>query len=123
VLLANTLVVRPDRPRLLSSLLVIVGAAFVLKYVVLGALYAPEGGLTRRVVMALLEGVSLGALAYSPPGPATGYIAFAVALLFLVGLALLPSAPAPLTPTLGRGNRRLTIEETPQLEAPDPDDR
>ena len=69
----------------------IVGAAFVLKYVVLGALYAPEGGLTRRVVMALLEGVSLGALAYAAAG--TGHRLYRVrrGLLFLAGLALLPA--------------------------------
>jgi hypothetical protein len=91
VLLANTLVARPDRSRLLGSLMVILGAAFVVKYVVLGALYAPNGGLTRRVVMALLEGVSLGGLAYEPPGPVTGYVAFATGLLFLTGLALLPA--------------------------------
>jgi hypothetical protein len=132
VLLGNTLVVQPDRPRLLGSLLVIVGAAFVLKYVVLGALYAPDGGLTRRVVMALLEGVSLGALAYSPPGPVTGYIAFGVALLFLIGLALLPTRPpssadaldTPLTLRAARGEPTLVdVEEMPPRRAPDPDDR
>jgi hypothetical protein len=83
-------VARPDRSRLLGSLMVILGAAFVVKYVVLGSLYASNGGLTRRVVLALLEGVSLGALAYEPPGPITGYVAFATALLFLTGLSLLP---------------------------------
>jgi hypothetical protein len=91
VLLGNTIVARPDRPRLLGSLLVILGAAFVVKYVVLSAIYAPEGGLTRRVVLALLDGVSLGTLAYQPAGPATGYVAFATGLLFLIGLGLLPS--------------------------------
>jgi hypothetical protein len=130
VFLANTLVVQPDRPRLLGSLLVIVGAAFVLKYVVLGAIYAPEGGLTRRVVMALLEGVSLGALAYSPPGPATGYIAFGVALLFLIGLVLLPGKRSR-----DSFSERVAIAEKesphlfpddepiPQLRAQDPADR
>lgn len=90
VLLANTIVTRPDRPRLLGSLLVMLGAAFVVKYVILAAIYAADGGLTRRVVLALLDGVSLGALAYQPPGPATGYIAFASGILFLTGLTLLP---------------------------------
>jgi membrane associated rhomboid family serine protease len=90
VLFGNTLAARPDRARLLTSLLVVFGAAFVVKYVLLGALYAPEAGLTKRVVMALVEGVSLGALAYQPPGPATGYVAFATVLAFLVGIAALP---------------------------------
>src|SRR5205085_7112147 len=88
--IGNTLAARPDRPRLLSSLLVMFGAAFVVKFILLGALYAPDASLTKRVVMALVEGVSLGALAYQPPGPATGYVTFAAGLLFLAGVAALP---------------------------------
>jgi len=90
VLFGNTLAARPDRSRLLASLLVMFGAAFVVKFVVLSALYAPDSGVTKRVVMALVEGVSLGTLAYQPPGPATGYVAFATVLLFLGGIATLP---------------------------------
>ena len=93
VLLGNTLAARPDRSRLLASLLVMFGAAFVVKFVVLGALYAPDSSVTKRVVMALVEGVSLGSLAYQPPGPATGYVAFATTLLFLGGVAALPHGP------------------------------
>jgi len=92
VLFGNTLAARPDRPRLLASLLVVFGSAFVVKYVLLGPMYAPEGAVTRRVMVALLEGVSLGALAYEPPGPATGYVAFVTALLYLGGVAALPQA-------------------------------
>ena len=40
--------------------------------------------------MALVEGVSLGALAYQPPGPATGYVAFATVLVFVGAVASLP---------------------------------
>jgi hypothetical protein len=90
VLFANTIAARPDRARLLSSLLVIFGAAFVVKFVLLGALYAPDGSVAKRVVMALVEGVSLGTLAYQPAGPATGYVAFATGLTFLAGIAALP---------------------------------
>lgn len=90
VLIGNTIAARPDRPRLLASLLVVFGAAFVVKYVVLGALYAPDGGITKRVVLALLDGVTLGGLAYQAPGPLTGYVAFAACAAFLIGLALLP---------------------------------
>ena len=90
VLIGNTLAARPDRARLLSSLLVMFGAAFVVKFILLGALYAPDASLTKRVVMALVEGVSLGTLAYQPPGPATGYVTFAAGLLFLAGVAALP---------------------------------
>ena len=91
VLFANTLAVAaPDRERQLASLLVIFGSAFVVKYVVLASIYSPEPGLTKRVVLALVEGVSLGGLAYQAPGPATGYVAFATVGLFLLALALLP---------------------------------
>ena len=65
VLFGNTLAARPNRARLLSSLLVMFGAAFVVKFILLGALYAPDASVTKRVVMALVEGVSLGTLAYS----------------------------------------------------------
>jgi hypothetical protein len=94
VLFGNTIAARPDRGRLLASLLVIFGAAFVVKFVLLGALYAPDSSVTKRVVLALVDGVSLGALAYQPAGPATGYVAFATGLLFLGGVAALPHATA-----------------------------
>lgn len=103
VLLGNTVTARPDRNRLLASLLVVFGAAFVVKYVLLGALYAPDGGLTKRVVLALMEGVSLGSLAYEPAGPATGYVAFVAVLLFLGGVASLPH---------GNGSRPLIAQST-----------
>jgi hypothetical protein len=99
VLFGNTLAARPDRARLLSSLLVMFGAAFVVKFVLLGALYAPDGSLTKRVVLALVDGASLGALAWQPPGPATGYIAFAAVLLFVGGVAALPHGTPPAEPS------------------------
>lgn len=90
-LLWNTLAARPDRRRLLHSLFVILSSAFIFKYVLLAGLYDPQGGLTRRVLTALLEGVALGTLQYQPFAPATGYVAFFTVLLYLAGLALLPS--------------------------------
>jgi len=62
--------------------------------VILSALYAPDSSLMKRAVMALLEGVSLGGLAYQPPGPATGYVAFAAVLLYVGAVAALPQAAA-----------------------------
>lgn len=101
MLLWNTMAARPDRQRLLSSLLVVFGGAFVLRYIVLAALYDPNGGLTKRVLTAMLEGVTLGGLAYQAPAPVTGYVAFFTVLLFLIGLTLLPaSLPAALTTSL-----------------------
>jgi hypothetical protein len=95
LLLWNTIAARPDRRRLLHSLLVLFGGAFLLKYVVLGALYDPQGGLTKRVLTVLLEGVTLGGLTYQTPAPVTGYVAFFTILLFLVGLILLPLRELP----------------------------
>jgi hypothetical protein len=90
LLLWNTLAVEPDRRQLLRSLLVVLGGAFVLKFVVLAAVYDPSSGLLRRVVLAMVEGVSLGALGFVPDGPATGYLAFATLAGFFLALILLP---------------------------------
>jgi IgA Peptidase M64/Peptidase M64 N-terminus len=89
-LLWNTLAADPDARRLLRSLFVVFGSAFVLKYVLLASMYDPDGGLARRVFRTLLEGVTLGSLGYEPHRPATGYVAFFVVVLFLFGLFLLP---------------------------------
>ena len=92
VLLWNTLAAAPDRLRLLHSLFVIFGSAFLLKYVALASLYDPEGGVMRRVLTTLLEGVALGTLQHAPFAPVTGYVAFFVVLVYLVALTLLPRA-------------------------------
>jgi hypothetical protein len=106
LLLWNTIAARPDRQRLLQSLLVVFGGSFLLKYVVLGALYDPQGGLTKRVLLTLLEGVTLGGLVYESPAPVTGYVAFFTILLFLVGLILLPQGQhAHAQGRPGQGNR------------------
>jgi hypothetical protein len=102
LLLWNTIAARPDRRRLLHSLLVLFGGSFLLKYVVLGALYDPQGGVTKRVLTVLLEGVTLGGLTYQTPAPATGYVAFFTILLFLVGLILLPLRAIPVSAELTR---------------------
>jgi hypothetical protein len=90
LLLWNTLAVQPDRRQLLRSLLVVFGGAFILKFVILAAVYDPASGLLRRVVLAMVEGVSLGALGFVPDGPVTGYIAFATLVVFFLALVLLP---------------------------------
>ena len=90
LLLLNTLAAQPTRARAMQSLGVVLLSAFVLKYVVLDALYAPEGSLARKVVTTLIEGVSLGALGYTAHGAATAYVAFVVVLAYLFALVLLP---------------------------------
>ena len=83
---------RTDRTGVIRSFIVLLGSAFVLRWIVLEAIYAPEGGTLKRVLTVLAEGVTLGALGYAPHSSATGYVAFLAVALYLGGLALLPSA-------------------------------
>lgn len=82
-----------DARRLLRSLGVLFGTAFVLKHMFLAALYAPEGGWMKRFANLLLEGFTLGTLDSPAFAPATGYISFFTLALYVAGLILL--APAP----------------------------
>lgn len=93
-----------DPRRLLRSLGVLFGTAFVLKHMFLAALYAPEGGWLKRFANLLLEGFTLGTLDSPAFAPATGYISFFTLALYVAGLILL--APAP---------QRLENEEARQL--------
>ena len=90
VLLFTTIAASTDRTHGLRSLAVIFGSMFVLKFIVLSALSDPAGGWLKRVLLAAVEGVTLGTLRQQPLAPATGYIAFLTLALFLSGLALLP---------------------------------
>jgi hypothetical protein len=90
VLLVNTLASAPDRPRLLRSLMVIFGSAFVLKFILLAALSDPSAGRLHQVMRVLLEGVTLGTLTQDPLHPAVGYVAFATLAAFLLAVTLLP---------------------------------
>ena len=91
VLLVNTLAAFPDRVSVLRSMAVITGTAFILKFIVLGAISDPGEGVVKRVLYVLLEGVTLGTLSQPVLHPSAGYIAFATLSLFLVGLAMLPA--------------------------------
>ncbi|HEY0547553.1 MAG TPA: hypothetical protein VGC91_19390 [Pyrinomonadaceae bacterium] len=82
-----------DARRLLRSLAVLFGTAFILKHMLIASLYAPEGGFLKRLAGALLEGISLGTLDAEPFAPSTGYISFFTLALYVLGLVLLPSAP------------------------------
>ncbi|HET9469242.1 MAG TPA: hypothetical protein VFO48_12545 [Vicinamibacterales bacterium] len=93
VLLVNTLAASPDRISVLRSTAVIVGAAFVLKFVVLGAISDPGDTALKRILYVLLEGVTLGTLTQPRLHPAAGYVAFATLIVFLIGLAMLPYRP------------------------------
>ena len=92
VMLVQMLATGLDRPRLLRATMVTLGAAFVLKFVVLAALSAPSEGIAVRALQLLFEGVTLGTVSQNTLSPAAGYLAFVTLLLYLAGLALLPSA-------------------------------
>ena len=94
VLLLNTLVATADRVRLLRSLAVTLGSALVLKFVVLGALSAPGGSRTARVLAALFDAATFGSITQQPQDPAAGYLAFLAVALYLAGIALLPARSA-----------------------------
>ena len=78
-----------DPRRLLRSLAVLFGTAFVLKHMLLASLYSSEGGWLKRVAGTLLRGVSLGTIEAPNFAPATGYISFFTLTLYVAGLILL----------------------------------
>lgn len=90
LLVWNTLAAAPSPRQVLRSLMVVFGSAFALKYIILAALYAPDGGLAKRVLTTLLEGVTLGALDYRPDATLTGYVALGTIVLYMIGLVALP---------------------------------
>jgi hypothetical protein len=92
MMLANTTAAAPDRLHVFRSLLVIFGAAFVLKFIVLASLSAPAEGIFTRALRALFEGVTLGSVTQEGLHPATGYVAFFTLMTYFFGLALLPAA-------------------------------
>jgi hypothetical protein len=95
LLMVNTAAADPDRLRLLRSLAVTFGAAFVLKFVVLAELSAPGTGRLKRVLQVMLEGITLGTLTQEVQHPVTGYVGFLTLGLFLVGIYLLPHRQSP----------------------------
>ena len=95
ITLLNTAAASPDRVRLLRSLTVTFGSAFVLKFVVLYELSTPGTGWLKRVLQAMLEGITLGSLTQDVLHPAAGYLAFFTVALFLFGVFLLPYRDLP----------------------------
>lgn len=89
----NNLFAPFDARRLLRSLAVLFGTAFLLKYLLLASLGSPEGGWLQRIANALLEGATLGTVEAERFAPATGYIAFFAVALYIVGLVLMALQP------------------------------
>jgi hypothetical protein len=95
-----------DPRRLLRSLVVIFGTAFVLKHLVVAGLYAPEGGWLRTLTSTMLQGIAIDVPAFAP---ATGYISF-FALALYVG-ALLLITPVPSRPPESTVNKLAVRED------------
>jgi hypothetical protein len=81
-----------NRAGVLRSLAVLLGSLFVLRFIVIEALYASDGGLLQRLLTTLMTGVSLGSISYEPNAPATGYVALFTLMLYMGGLLLLRPA-------------------------------
>ena len=85
-----------SRRAMLRSLVVLLGAAFILRFLILESLYAADSSFLQRVLTAALEGVTLGAVEYQPHAAITGYAAFLTLIAYLTGLLLLFPVPHPL---------------------------
>ncbi|HLL75020.1 MAG TPA: hypothetical protein VK421_07115 [Pyrinomonadaceae bacterium] len=84
----------PEARRTLRSLAALFGTAFLLKHMLIAALYDPEAGWLRRVAAALFEGVTEGTVGERLTfAPSTGYVSFFALALYILGLVLLPPAP------------------------------
>jgi hypothetical protein len=73
---------------------VLFATAFAVKHFLLAQLFGADRSLLERLTGTLVEGVTLGAISAPVFAPATGYLSFFTLALFLLGLFLLPSAPA-----------------------------
>lgn len=81
-----------DARRLLRSLAILFGTAFVLKHLLLASLYSSDAGWVKRVAGTLLQGITLGTLDAPIFATATGYIAFFTLALYVVALIVLEFA-------------------------------
>jgi hypothetical protein len=104
-----------DARRLLRSLAILFGTAFILKHMLLASLYSPEGGWLKRMAGTLLQGVTTGTLDTPAFAPVTGYIAFLTLSLYVAGLILLALAvngkTGVVSHTLVNEYRQLSIAE------------
>ena len=111
-----------DARRLLHSLIVLFGTAFILKHMLFASLYAPDGGWLKRIAGALVEGVTLGTLDGPSFAPATGYISFFALALYVIGLMLIATTGGrqPVAPGLPQepiGNELMSYGEKTEIPA------
>jgi len=103
-----------DPRRLLRSIIILFGTAFVLKHLLVSALYAPEGGWLRTIASAMLQGISIEVPRFAP---ITGYISFFALALYVGGLLLI--APVPVQPGATPAYK-LALREDAVSEVSDP---
>jgi hypothetical protein len=102
-----------DARRLLKSLIVLFGTAFVLKHLLVAGLSAPAGGWIRKLATTLLQGIAIDVPAFAP---VTGYVSFFALVLYVVGLLLMapvPGRPGPSAIT------KLAVREDASVESLD----
>jgi len=110
-----------DARRLLRSLAILFGTAFILKHLLLASLYSPEGGWLKRVTASLIQGVIEGTLDVPNFAPATGYIAFFTLALYVGGLILLTFTDNDISDIdhrIATKSRQLPRTELPPIAAP-----
>ena len=105
-----------DARRLLRSLVVLFGTAFILKHLLLASLFASDGGWLKRIAGALVQGAALGTLDAPAFAPATGYISFFALALYVIGLTWTRSMDGKLRETLSLPEADLGNELTGQRE-------
>ena len=79
-----------DPRRLLRSIVVVFGTAFVFKHLLLSALYTPNKSWLRAIASTLLQGISIEVPAFAP---ATGYLSFFALAFYVAGLLLIRPVP------------------------------
>ncbi|MDQ4123859.1 MAG: hypothetical protein M3209_20665, partial [Acidobacteriota bacterium] len=88
----NNLFSEFDAKRLLRSLAVLFGTAFLLKHLILAAFAAPEESGWYKLINYIFEGIPRAVLGIPNFAPATGYISFFALALYVLGLLSLPYA-------------------------------
>ena len=85
----NNLFVVFNPVRLTKSLATVLGASFVLKYLVLADLFAPSESWAKYILQKLMQTATLGTLDFERFAPATGYLGFATVVLYIITLYLI----------------------------------
>ena len=85
----NNLFVVFNPVRLTKSLATVLGASFVLKYLVLADLFAPTESWAKYILQKLMQTATLGTLDFQVFAPATGYLGFATVVLYILALYLI----------------------------------